>query len=142
MCEAAEQEQGAQPHGLEVLRESCLERRRSQLRALTELLASGPDQALRGPGGAGGPDAAGAGVLRGCPGAAAAVPPPEEPELRARVEALQEQVDRLEALYEAGKYQEGLQRGEALLRQVEPVPYVPLHARALYVLAALTRGQR
>ncbi|HYI00212.1 tetratricopeptide repeat protein, partial [Hyalangium sp.] len=67
----------------------------------------------------------------------AAVPPPEDPGLRARVEALQEQADRLESLYEAGRYPEGLATGEALLKEVEAVPYAPLQAHVLYVLSEL-----
>ncbi|HYI01079.1 serine/threonine-protein kinase, partial [Hyalangium sp.] len=43
LCEATGQTRAAQPRNLAVLQESCLERRRSRLRALTELLASGPD---------------------------------------------------------------------------------------------------
>ena len=120
-----------------VLQESCLERRRSQLRALTELLASGPDPALVGQA----VQAAQAlPMLEYCADAqalTAAVPPPEDPALRARVEALQEQVDRQEALYEAGKYPAGLALGEALLKEAEALPYPPLQARVLYVLSEL-----
>ncbi len=137
VCEAVGQAPGSQPSNLAVLQESCLERRRSRLRALTELLAGGPDKELVGQA----MQAAQAlPVLEYCMDAqalTAAVPPPEEPELRVRVEALQEQVDRLESLYEAGKYPEGLAVGETLLKQVEPVPYAPLHGRLLYVLSEL-----
>ncbi|WAS91610.1 serine/threonine-protein kinase [Nannocystis punicea] len=132
-CEAAGRETGA----LAALRESCLERRRSRLRALTELLASGPDRRLV--------DQAVQAVqslppLADCDDAdalTAAVPPPEDPAVRARVEALEAQADRLEALYEAGKYPEGLAFGEPLLREAEAVGYAPLQARVLFVLAEL-----
>jgi serine/threonine-protein kinase len=137
VCEAAGQPQASQPGNLAVLQESCLERRRGRLRALTELLAGGPDKELVGQA----VQAAQAlPMLEYCMDAealTAAVPPPEDPELRARVEALEEQVDRLESLYEAGKYPEGLAAGEALLKQVEPVPYPPLHGHLLYVLSEL-----
>ncbi|WP_317987852.1 serine/threonine-protein kinase [Hyalangium gracile] len=137
VCEAAGQERAEQPRSLEALQEGCLERRRSRLRALTELLASDPDAGLV--------DQAVQAVqalpaLEYCADAqalTATVPPPEEPAVRARVEALQEEADRLEALYEAGKYPEGLERGEALLKQAESVPYAPLHARILYVMSEL-----
>jgi serine/threonine-protein kinase len=140
VCEASAGEQGAQSHGLETLRESCLERRRSQLRALTELLASGPDKALVDQAVQAAQTLPGLEYCADAQALLAAVPPPEEPALRARVESLQEQVDRLEALYEAGRFQEGLERGEQLLKQVEPVPYAPLHARALYAMALLREG--
>jgi serine/threonine-protein kinase len=140
VCEAAAQEQDAQPHGLETLRESCLERRRSQLRALTELLSSGPDRALVDQAVQAAQALPGLEYCADAQALLAAVPPPEEPALRARVETLQEQVDRLEALYEAGKFQEGLKRGALLLKQVEPVPYPPLQARALYAMALLREG--
>jgi eukaryotic-like serine/threonine-protein kinase len=137
VCEAGLQEHASQPRSLTLLQESCLERRRSRLRALTELLARGPDrelvdQAVQA--------AQALPALEYCADAqalTAAVPPPEEPGLRAQVDALQERVDRLEALYEAGKYREGLAMGEELVKQVEPVPYPPLYARALYVMAEL-----
>ncbi|MCY1013552.1 serine/threonine-protein kinase [Nannocystis pusilla] len=136
VCEVAGRD-SARPGSLAALRESCLERRRSRLRALTELLAGGPDrrrvdqavqavQALP--------------ALDYCADAealTAAVPPPEDAAVRARVEALEAQADRLEALYEAGEYPEGLALGEALLREVEPVGYAPLHARVLFVMAKL-----
>jgi len=137
VCEASGQLQGAQPRNLAVLQESCLERRRSRLRALTELLASGPDAGLVG-------QAVQAvqalPMLEYCADAqalTAAVPPPEEPGLRARVDALQEQADRLEALYEAGKYPAGVAMGEALLKEAEAVPFAPLQARVLYLLSEL-----
>ena len=65
---------------------------------------------------------------------------PEQPEVRAKVEALQEQVDRLEALFDGGKYKEGLAQAETLLPQVEPVGYAPLFARTLFVTARLNEG--
>ncbi|PCC68888.1 serine/threonine protein kinase [Nannocystis exedens] len=135
VCEA--QASAAPPGSLAALRESCLERRRSRLRALTELLASGPDRGLV--------DQAVQAVktlpsLDFCADAdalTAAVPPPEDATVRARVETLEAQADRLEALYEAGKYPEGLALGEALLREVEPLGYAPLHARVLLAMAEL-----
>ncbi|WP_224193472.1 serine/threonine-protein kinase [Nannocystis pusilla] len=135
VCEAAGRT--AQAGTLAALRESCLERRRSRLGALTELLARGPDRALVDRA----VDAAQSlPPLDDCADAealTAAVPPPEDPSVRARVEALEAQADRLEALYEAGKYPEGLELGEALLREVDTVAYAPLRARALYVMAEL-----
>jgi len=120
---------------ISTLEANCLERRRSQMRALTELFARGPDPELV-------PRAVQAvqalPPLAYCADAkalTAAIPPPEEPSTHARVEALQEQVDKLEALHEAGKYREGLQLGEGLLRQMADLDYAPLEARAMYWLS-------
>ncbi|HLL03443.1 MAG TPA: serine/threonine-protein kinase [Myxococcaceae bacterium] len=138
-CEAGRAQAG-QPRGLAVLQEYCLERRRSQVRALTELLSQGPDKELV-------PKAVQAvqalAPLEYCTEARAllaAVPPPEEPTVRARAEALQEQVDRLEALYAAGKFKEGLSLADPLLKETAQVGHAPLHARTLFEAARLREG--
>ncbi|HEX8697899.1 MAG TPA: tetratricopeptide repeat protein, partial [Myxococcaceae bacterium] len=61
-----------------------------------------------------------------------AVPLPSEPEARSRIESLEKQVDRLGALWMAGKFQEGLELSSELLPQVETLDYAPLQAQALY----------
>ncbi|MFL5343205.1 MAG: tetratricopeptide repeat protein [Hyalangium sp.] len=134
LCEA---EQAAHLPQLAALRESCLERRRSRLHATTELLARGADRALL-------EKAAQAAQslppLEDCANDEAltsAVPPPEDPLVRAKVEALLGQVDTLEALQAAGQYKEGLATGEKLLPQAESVGHEPLHAQVLFALARL-----
>ncbi|WP_169787054.1 serine/threonine-protein kinase [Hyalangium minutum] len=125
---------------LELLREACLERRRSQLQAFTGLLGRGPDPELVDKAV---PVAQALPPLEYCADAQAllaAVPPPEDPQVRARVEALQAQVEPLEVLLAAGKYKEGLALSEQLLSQVEPVGHAPLHARALLLRAQLQEG--
>jgi serine/threonine-protein kinase len=134
-CEASPEQPG--PRGLPALQVHCLERRRSQLRALTEMLSRGPD-----------PEVLDKSVqaVRALPGLAsctdvealtAAVPPPEDPALRARVEALMARVDQLGALFSAGKYKEGLPLGEALLSEVGTLDYAPLQAQVRYQVALL-----
>ncbi|WP_263452239.1 serine/threonine-protein kinase [Hyalangium gracile] len=137
VCELVLQE-GAQPRSLAVRREYCLERRRSQLRALTGLFARGPDRELL-------PRAVQVAQslppLEYCADAkalSAAVPPPEDPALRAKADALQQQLDTVETLLDTGKYKEGMTRADELLRQAEQVGHPPLHARALF-LGALSR---
>src|SRR6185312_13905836 len=102
VCELVQQE-AAQPQSLVVRREYCLERRRSQLRALTELLARGPDKELL-------PRAVQ--VAQSLPpleycadtkALTAAMPPPEDPALRVKADALQQQLDGLETLLDTGK---------------------------------------
>jgi serine/threonine-protein kinase len=130
LCEA---EQASQLPRLAALREFCLERRRSQLHATTELLARGADPELL-------EKAAQATQslppLEDCADDKAlttAVPPPEDPAVRAKVQALLEKEDRAEALLGAGKYKEALAAVEPLLREVEPVGHAPLHAQVLFL---------
>jgi eukaryotic-like serine/threonine-protein kinase len=132
--------QGAQPQGLAVRREYCLERRRSQLRALTGLMSRAPDKTLL-------PKAVQAvqslSPLEYCADAQAlmaAVPPPEDPAVRARAETIQEKVDQLEALWVAGQYTTGLALGEDLLEQTKVLGHAPLQAQVLYFMAALEEG--
>ncbi len=125
---------------LAVLREACLERKRTQLRTLTELLSAGPDVQLLSKA----VQAAGAlPPVEYCADAralTARVPPPEEPVLRAEVDRLQEKVERLATLFEAGKSAEGLAQAQEVLHDVERVDYAPLKAQALYVTARLEEG--
>ncbi|HEX8698154.1 MAG TPA: serine/threonine-protein kinase [Myxococcaceae bacterium] len=134
LCEA---DQATLLPRLATLRESCLERRLSRLRATTELLSQGADQALL--------EKATQAVyslppLEDCTNdeaLTAAVPPPEDPAVRAKVEALLPQVDTIETLIAAGKYKEGLSAAEALLPQVAPVGHAPLYAQVLLLTARL-----
>src|SRR6218665_1486519 len=115
----------------------CLERRRGQLRTLTELYARGPtpgtlDRAVQA--------VQSLPPLEDCADAKAltsTVPPPEDPAVRAQVEALQMRMDQLEALRLAGGYADAVASGKEWLRQVEEVDYPPLKAQALYQVAAL-----
>jgi serine/threonine-protein kinase len=131
-CELARQEGAAQPQRLGALREYCLERRRGQLGALTELLVQQSDAKLV--------DTAAQAVqslpsLSDCQDTrllTAAVPPPEDPAVRARVEAFQPFEDRLEALHRAGQYKEGLALAEQLRPQLVALGYPPAHGQALF----------
>ncbi|QSQ26001.1 serine/threonine protein kinase [Pyxidicoccus parkwayensis] len=131
-CELARQEGSAQPQRLGALREVCLERRRGQLGALTELLVKESDEKLV--------DKAAQAVqslppLSDCADArllTASVPPPEDPAVRARVEAFQPLEDRLEALHRAGKYKEGLALAEELRPQLVALGYPPAHGQTLF----------
>ncbi|HYO72481.1 MAG TPA: serine/threonine-protein kinase [Archangium sp.] len=135
--EACQAMQQPSPGKLDVLKVDCLERRRAQLRELTELFARAPDRdnlskAVQ--------VAQSLPPLSACADAralTATVPLPEEPSVRSRVEALRTQVDRLATLRTAGRYREALAPGEALLPQVEQVGYGPLVAQTLYEVASL-----
>lgn len=137
VCQAQGSEGAAQGQRLTVLREACLEQRLGRLRTLTEVLGRGADAELL-------PQAVQAArslpPLEYCADAralTAAVPPPEDPAVRAQVEALQAQVDRVETLLDAGKYPEGLAQALRLRPQVETTGYAPLLARLLSLLSML-----
>ena len=116
------------------VRDYCLERRRRQLQALTRLYGEGPDKQ----------------VLQNAVQAAqtlpaidycsdvlaltAAVPPPEEPVLRAQVAALERRVDTLESSRRAGKSKTVLGESVALLADTSIVDFPPLQARTLFVV--------
>jgi len=139
VCEAGPGLVG-QSQDLALLQLSCLERRRSQLGSLVKLLARGPDKQLL-------PQAVQIAQslppLGSCMDAQAlttAVPLPQEPVARARVESLLEQVDQLETLWMAGKFSEGLELSTGLRPQVEALDHAPLRAQFLYRLSRLHDG--
>ncbi|MFL5355066.1 tetratricopeptide repeat protein [Archangium sp.] len=136
-CEVGRGQEASHAQEPTVLEVYCLERRRGQMRALTELFAQGPDK-----------DNVSKAVLavqslpplEACADAktlTAAVPLPADPTVRAEVESLQVKVDQLEPLRLAGKYRDTLATGEKLLPRVEKVGYPPLLAQALYQVAYL-----
>ncbi|MCP3140562.1 tetratricopeptide repeat protein [Pyxidicoccus xibeiensis] len=140
LCLRASQEGRPKNSGLLVLEEACLERRRGQLRALTELLSQSPDtplvskaveavQALP--------------PLEYCEDAkalTAAVPPPEDPVVRGKVEALQQQVDSLRVLLDTHRVQEGLALADSLLPQVKAAGHASLEAQTRYLMAWMREG--
>jgi serine/threonine-protein kinase len=118
-----------QRSGILDLRDACLARRRGQLEALTALLAKKPDVDVL--------DGAVLAASKLLPvsycadteALTARVHPPEDPSLRARVATLQLSLDRVEALYETGKYDDALAANEPLLPEVAPLSYPPLTAQ-------------
>ena len=65
------------------------------------------------------------------------VPPPADPKVWARVKELDQRLDRVDMLREAGQYADGLAMAEQLARESEALPYPPIRARSLYKLAVL-----
>jgi eukaryotic-like serine/threonine-protein kinase len=112
------------------LREACLERRLSQMQALTTLLGERSDPRVLD---RGVQAAAELTPVSGCADIDALtsrVRPPEDPVLRARVGSVQPRIDRLEALYNTGQYKVGIEEGEDTLAQASAVPYPLLLAQA------------
>jgi len=135
VCEALQQQPTAQ--GLAARREYCLERRRSQLRELTALLGQGADPALLSKAVQATEALPPLGDCADTKALTAAVPPPEEPALRAQVKALDQQADKLSVLFATGKFPEGVALGGQLLGQAESLSYAPLRARILFLLGQL-----
>jgi serine/threonine-protein kinase len=126
-------------HSREILglRDACLDRRRAQLQALTTLLAEKPDPEILDKAVAA---AAGLAPIASCADTealTARVRPPEDPALHARVAAVEPRADRLETLYDTGKYRDGLALGEPLLAETAAIPYPPLRARVSYWMSRL-----
>ncbi|MCG8420573.1 MAG: serine/threonine-protein kinase [Proteobacteria bacterium] len=137
--EACEATAGGEAHLTAVMHRTieCLDRRRDQLDALVELYATHANREL---------------VSKAVQAARAlwpidycadiealmaVIPPPEDPRVRARVEGLQNEVDRLEFLFHVGQYQRGVARGEALLTEVSNLGYAPINAQIAYHTARL-----
>lgn len=140
ICRARHERVDTEELEVESLRHACLEQRRGQLRALTEVFVRDANRRV---------------VSRAVQAAralspidycadvqtlTARIPPPEDPELRVRVDEYRPQVARLRALYEAGNYRRGLADGQALLAELETLEFAPLEAQAMYWLARLRDG--
>jgi tetratricopeptide (TPR) repeat protein len=118
------------------LRAACLDRRLHQLGALTDVFAKHAttdvvDNAV--------PAIASLSDLRECDdaqGLTSATPPPD-PRLRARVDALRERLNHVEALDKAGVYTEALALAKPLSDETRHVDYAPLQLDALFELANL-----
>jgi serine/threonine-protein kinase len=116
----------------------CLERRREQLRTLTtEVLARDMDAEHLAQAVTAAQSLSPLAPCRDIKAMSAAVPPPEDPALRAQVEALRARMDRLETLRLAGQYGEALESGAEWLREVEQVGYPRLRAQAYHQMAKL-----
>jgi serine/threonine-protein kinase len=135
VCESTPRQ--AAPGALADLEARCLERRRGQLRSLTELLARdlNPELVPRAMQVVGAlpplEDCTDARVL------AAEVPLPASPQERERAEALQQQVDRLGVLLAAGHFRQGMEAADSLRPEVESLGHAPLRAALRFWQALL-----
>ena len=124
------------------LRDACLERRRGQLQALTAMLAEQADgdvldHAVTAGRGGSLPPSPTARTRRRSPPACA---PREDPAVRARVAELLPRLDRLGALYKAGKYRDGLAFGEPLVVETDALPTRRCAPRSATAWASSGRG--
>jgi serine/threonine-protein kinase len=139
---AATRVRGEQSERVLDLRMACLQRRLEAVRALVDVFAQGAgkeggkvvENAVQA--------TAGLVPLSSCDdleALTAETPPPEDPRDRARVTALNQELDAVEALESAGEYSAALARALTGEKEAAAVNYQPLHARALGALARLQR---
>jgi eukaryotic-like serine/threonine-protein kinase len=129
---------GEQSEALLDLRMACLDRRLAQLRELTGVLAAADRDVVTGAAGA--VDALE--PLSGCADAAALsarLPAPADPALAPRIQALRAQLDRADALGDAGKYAEALALARPAEAEARAIGWPALTAEALYVRGNLER---
>jgi tetratricopeptide (TPR) repeat protein/predicted Ser/Thr protein kinase len=126
-CEATHS--GEQSEALLDLRMECLDERLQHVRAMVEVLAEADETVVKG---------AVIAVtslprLERCADVdalTAQIPPPEDPEVAARVPVLDEQLVKAQALKVAGKYADGLVLADAVVAEAALLGYEPLLTRA------------
>jgi len=114
------------------LRMACLDKRMLELRGLVKVLADADREVV-----ARAVDAASALTpIERCADTEAlrsAVPPPDDPEVERRVEAIRERMAEGQAMYAAGRHAAGLELAEGLVREARELGYEPLLAEALFL---------
>ncbi len=132
---------GAQSEHLLDLRAACLDRRRQQLGALVQVFAKEADKDVVKKSAAA---ASSLPPLASCADAdalTAAIPPPDDPVVAARVKKLMPDLDRAEALVEAGRYAAAAKLAEQLVSTANDIGYDHTRAEASYLRGiALVRG--
>jgi eukaryotic-like serine/threonine-protein kinase len=134
-CEAT-QVRGEQSAEVLDLRMTCLQERLGGLRALTDVFSDANGAVVENAVNA----ANNLGALTRCedvPLLRSVVRPPEDPATRARVGELNRQLAQLKALFDAGRWHEGLERGPALITAAKSVGYQPLIAESLALMGTL-----
>ncbi len=132
-CEATHA-RGEQSAALLDLRTACLERRRSEMGALTTLLARGPDGEVLDRAAAASLALGGLSPCADAAALAAAIPPPADAAARARVDGLRSRLAEITALDDAGKYQDALALALPLVGEARATGYAPVEAEALLAL--------
>ncbi len=132
-CEATRL-RGEQSESVMSLRMACLEGRRQELAALSEVFTEADETVVE-------KAISAASTLRSLRGCAdveallAEVKPPEDTPTRQAVEATRAQLARVKALAEAGKYKEALELTSGVDQKTAKLGYKPVHAEALFMRA-------
>ncbi len=129
---------GTQSNKMLDLRMNCLDRKRTECGALTKLFARGADgdlvdKAVQA--------ALKLGSLDRCADKTAllaAFPPPESPQVRARVAQLQKKLADVRALNKSGKYPGAFQAAKIVLAETKETGFEPLVAEALLEFSVLS----
>ncbi|MCG8424963.1 MAG: serine/threonine-protein kinase [Proteobacteria bacterium] len=137
-CQATHVAGMQSPRALD-LRVQCLTRRKSSMAALTGLFAAGADagvvenavQAVRRL-----PSVSYCGDLKAL---MAAVPVPENPTVRARIDQLQAARVKAEALARTGKYRAALDASLALMEESADIEYAPMRAQIMELVAEIKK---
>ncbi|MCX4242308.1 serine/threonine-protein kinase [Paraliomyxa miuraensis] len=128
VCEATSVRNEQSPDVMD-LRMGCLDKRRGELRAAVGVLAEADATVVQNA----------VELVAGLPGFSrcddlealrAEIPPPEDPVVAAKVEALDERLVEAAALQNAGQYEEGLRVADEVVKEGEVLEYAPLMARA------------
>ncbi|HEX3901501.1 MAG TPA: serine/threonine-protein kinase [Polyangia bacterium] len=128
-CEATSERGEQSPEVLD-LRMTCLQERLGGLRALTDLFSEANGEVVENAVGA----ANNLGSLDRCadvPLLRSVLRPPEDPETRARVAEIRHQLAGEKALFDAGRYHDGLKSAPRLVEQARTLGYQPLVAETL-----------
>ena len=134
-CEATNA-RGEQSAEVLDLRMTCLQERLGGLRALTDLFSDANGQVVENAVSA----ANNLGSLDRCadvPLLRSVVRPPEDPKTRARVGELRQQLAGLKALYDSGRYHEGLKDAPGRIEEVRALGYQPLIAETLFAIGMM-----
>ncbi|MES1208246.1 MAG: serine/threonine-protein kinase, partial [Pseudomonadota bacterium] len=134
-CEAT-QVRGEQSADVLDLRMTCLQERLAGLRALTDVFSDANGAVVENAVNA----ANNLGALTRCedvPLLRSVVRPPEDPATRSQVAELNGQLAQLKALFDAGRWHEGLARGPALVTATKKVGYQPLIAETMALMGTL-----
>jgi eukaryotic-like serine/threonine-protein kinase len=132
---AATHVDGTQSPAVLDLRMECLDRKRQDAKALVDVFAENTDpskldRAI---------DAADElPALSACADVAnlrTVIPAPESSQTRTKVRALRDQLSHSRAVFEAGRYEEGLPRAESLAAEAKALGYAPLAAESAQVVA-------
>jgi serine/threonine protein kinase/tetratricopeptide (TPR) repeat protein len=134
-CEAT-QVRGEQSAEVLDLRMRCLQERLGGLRALTGVFSEANGEVVENAVSA----ANSLGALERCedvPLLRSVVRPPDDPATRAQVAELKQQLAHLKALFDAGRWREGLKDGPGLVAAAKNVGYQPLIAETLALMGTL-----
>jgi eukaryotic-like serine/threonine-protein kinase len=133
-CEGSER--GEQSSEVLDLRMTCLQERLGGLRALTDVFKEANGEVVENAVSA----ANNLGSLDRCadvPLLRSVVRPPEDSATRARVEALRHRLAEVKALFDAGRYREGLRDAPRLIDEARALDYQPVLAEALGLMGTM-----